>query len=136
MEHYVFNYFNKPPCVIHVNHEPTMTQQQFKDECDINQILQKFVETGFLDTIGPGVFADISDTLDYQSSLNFIKQADEMFAALPSGIRERFHNNPAEYMDFVHDPSNLAEGQELGIFVKDTSIIQKTDTQTPPAETT
>lgn len=136
MEHYVFNYFNKPPCVIHVNHEPTMTQQQFKDECDINQILKKFVETGFLDTIGPGVFADISDTLDYQSSLNFIKQADEMFAALPSGIRERFHNNPAEYMDFVHDPSNLAEGQELGIFVKDTSIIQKTDTQTPPAETT
>lgn len=136
MEHYVFNYFNKPPCVIHVNHEPTMTQQQFKDECDINQILKKFVETGFLDTIGPGVFADISDTLDYQSSLNFIKQADEMFAALPSGIRERFHNNPAEYMDFVHDPSNLAEGQELGIFVKNTSIIQKTDTQTPPAETT
>lgn len=132
-DHYVFNYFNKPPAVVEHNDLPTMTQQHFTEECDINNILKKFIQTGFLDTIGPGVYADITDIGDYQTSLAAIRAADELFAQLPSAIRERFENNPALYMDFVHDPKNLEEGIELGIFQKNTQIIKKPDA-TPATE--
>lgn len=125
MEHYIFNYYNKPPCVLEINTQPSMTQQSFTDECDINQILKKFIQTGILDTIGPGVYADISDTMDYQSALHMIKRADQMFAELPSEIRKRFNNNPAEYMDFVHDPANLQEGIQLGIFTENPVLVPK-----------
>lgn len=133
MEHYVFNYYNKPPCVLEINTQPSMTQQHFTEECDINQILRKFIQTGILDTIGPGVYADISDGMDYQSALHMIKEADEMFLALPSEIRKRFNNSPAEYMDFVHDPANLEEGIQLGIFTKNPTIINQTQATTTPS---
>ena len=31
-----------------VNNEPSMTDQQFKDDCDVNSIVNKFTKTGHL----------------------------------------------------------------------------------------
>lgn len=136
INHFVHNYFNPPPQTPIVNYEPSMTQQHFTDECDVNQILKKFIQTGILDTIGPGVYADISDLGDYRESLEMIRNADEMFAGLPSRIRARFENDPAQYLAFVQDPKNLDEGIELGIFTKNTTILNNNDSQTPREQKT
>lgn len=117
----MYSYYNPPPQIGLRCTSPDLTQQQFTEECDINQILKKFIQTGILDNIGPGVYADLGDANEYRESLHIIKEASEMFASLPAHIRDRFQNDPAQYLDFVHDEKNLAEGQELGIFTQ--SII-------------
>lgn len=121
----IFNYYNPPPQVGLRCTSPSLAQQQYTEECNINQILQKFTQTGILDTIGPGVYADLGDSSDYRESLEIIKNAEQMFQALPSHIRDRFQNDPAQYLDFVHDEKNLAEGQELGIFTQSITIPNK-----------
>lgn len=112
----IFSRFNTPPPVEYTDNLPDMCQQHFKEECDINNILKKFTLTGLLPNVGPGVYADITEDVDYRTALETIMNADEMFSQLPSTIRKEFDNDPAKYLDFVHNPANLERGIELGIF--------------------
>ena len=95
--------------------EPSETKQEFKNDCDINHILSKYQRTGALDHYAryAPMYGDFT-SLDYQTSLNLIKNAENMFAALPSSIRDRFQT-PAEFLDFVQDPSNRPEMDRLGL---------------------
>lgn len=103
--------------VVEFNDQPSLCKQSFKDECNINTILKKYEKTGLVShsTSANAIFDDFSSCDDYQSSLNNVIQAQSMFDSLPSGIRKRFANNPALFMDFVHDPSNLDEMVRLGL---------------------
>lgn len=100
-----------------VSDEVTRTQQQFKDECDINTIVRNFGLTGQLPfnerTPLTGDYTEVVN--DYQSALNMVMAADAAFMELPSNLRERFHNNPQELLEFVQDPRNKDEADKLGI---------------------
>lgn len=98
--------------------EATMTQQQFKKECDINNILKKYQKTGLIEHVQQfnGQYADLSEPCDYQTALNVVIEAQAAFDSLPSSIRKRFSNSPQEFLEFVNDPSNLEEGIKLGIY--------------------
>lgn len=95
------------------------TKQDFRDECDINNIIKAFTLTGQISHISAkaatGVFADLPDDLDFQTAMNVVARASEAFDALPAKIRDRFHNNPAEFLAFVEDPANADELVQLGI---------------------
>ena len=100
---------------------PSMTQQHFAADCDINNILARFQETGVADLslIGRhGCFADVASAVDYHEAQNLIAQAKEVFLDLPFKVRERFGNDPGRFLDFVDhldDPDNLAEARKLGL---------------------
>ena len=47
--------------------------------------------------------------------MNAIKAGDDAFAELPSNIRERFNNDPAEFVDFCLDEANNEEAAKLGL---------------------
>lgn len=98
---------------------PSMTKQEFKDQCDINKIIKEFSITGQITHISAkaaqGAFIDLPADLDYQNSLNTIISAENAFMALPAKIRDRFGNDPAEFLTFVADPANANELIELGI---------------------
>lgn len=106
---------------------PSMTQQHFKEECDINNILSKYAETGIIENMGPGVYADLTQASDYRDALHTIMEADQAFQLLPSHVRKEFQNDPAQFMDFIHDPNNREKGIELGLFNEETttSYVQK-----------
>lgn len=95
---------------------PTMTQQHFKEECDINNILKKYQETGLLENIGPGAYMDLMESTDYRQSLHTIMEADAAFQSLPANVRKEFQNDPALFMEFIHDPNNRERGIELGLY--------------------
>lgn len=102
---------------------PSRTQQQFKDECDVNNILKNYVNTGVLthtNGLEP-VFGDFS-TLpsDYGEALALIEKSKEQFAALPSNIRDRFDNNPLFLVKFLQDENNRKEAEKLGLVNKRT----------------
>lgn len=97
--------------------KPTRTQKQFKEECDINNILRRFNTTGQLpDMIKRNpVFGNFADVADYQSALNTVITAQEQFEALNSRLRNRFNNDPAQFLEFMANKDNLLEMIKLGL---------------------
>ena len=97
--------------------EPTLTQQHFADECDFNNVLAKWQNSGLITHLNPSqpIYADVSEFTDYQSSLELIRSAQAAFDALPSSVRDRFDNDPQALFNFVHDPSNRDEAIKLGL---------------------
>lgn len=103
-----------------VNSEKSLTQQQFKDECDINNIMKKYEQTGeFLHlTKKQGQYADFSEIQDYQAMYDTVIKAEEAFMTLPAETRLRFQNNPGKLIEFIQDEKNYEEGVKLGILNK------------------
>ena len=124
----IYNY--KSPKGIE-NTAATMTQSQFKDECDINKIMDRYFRTGCLsdplNQMRPGTYGDFTEMGDYMENMNKIVQAREMFDALPAKVRERFGNNPGAMIDFVMDPNNKEEAKKLGLLKEDVSISEVTE---------
>lgn len=94
----------------------TMTKQSFKDESDINFIMKKYSQTGF---INPGIIRDAdyleTSELSFQEAMNIVVSAQDQFDNLPSNIRKRFSNDPAAFLDFIGDETNLEEMRSLGL---------------------
>lgn len=110
----------------------SMTKQSFAAECDINTILRNFVRGDAITHLNGGVatYADVSKIGDYYSAMQTVAKASEMFNALPSEIRNRFHNDPGELLDFVQDSKNLDEAVKLGIVDKlpEAAVLEPTAT--------
>nr|UXQ88070.1 MAG: internal scaffolding protein [Microvirus sp.] len=94
---------------------PGLTQQQFKDESDVNQIVKKFTETGEFP------LAKSQDQFGYAPSQTFteamftVAAATEEFMLLPSAARAHFDNDPALYLDAAADPDQRPVFEELGL---------------------
>jgi phage internal scaffolding protein len=126
------------PTVGIVFSEPSLTQQHFKDECDIDRILKKYSETGFLvnplEARRPAKWGDFSSVADYQASMNRLVQVQEAFDALPSRVRERFRNDPMQMLAFLEDPANKDEAVKLGLVVGDAPVANAGTSSQPPQE--
>ena len=99
-----------------VDNTESMTQQSFKDECDINVILRRFAVTGELpDNIRVPQYQDFEEVFDFHSAMNVVRAATEAFDSMPSEVRERFANDPGRFVAFTMDESNYDEALKLGI---------------------
>lgn len=96
--------------------EPTLAQQQFKDECDINNILRQFNITGQLPTspLSPR-YGDFTGIVDYQSALNAVIAAEDGFMTLPAETRAMFGNDPEQLINFLDNPENKDQAIKLGL---------------------
>jgi len=101
---------------------PSRTQQSFRDECDINNILRKFNVTGQLPigSVQPQ-YGDFSGITDYQSALNAVMAAQDSFLQLPAKVRARFDNDPALFVEFASDEANKDELKALGLLRQETA---------------
>lgn len=103
----------------------SMTQQQFKDECDINNIIARYAQTGFYyDPMTDmsllnreAMYGDFSELPDYRTSLDAVNHVREAFMGLSSEIRLRFENDPGKFLDFLSNPENRSEAIEMGLIV-------------------
>jgi phage internal scaffolding protein len=97
--------------------EPTLTKQCFQDECDIDNILKRYAETGVLEHVREhkGNYGDFLNVQDYHVSVSQVVAAQEMFMSMPAQIRARFKNDPGEFLDFVNNPDNQNEMVKLGL---------------------
>lgn len=95
---------------------PGRTKQSFKTECDINHIMARYQKTGVIEFTQKHApqYADCTG-IEFQAGMEIITRAQALFNALPSTLRNRFHNDPGEFLDFVHDDKNLEEARELGL---------------------
>jgi len=87
-----------------------------KDECDINNILRKYIKTGNISHFSKhsGAYMDCPE-LDYRQALETLNTAQNMFNDLPGKTRQKFHNDPGEFLAFVQDEKNLDEMRSMGL---------------------
>ncbi len=83
------------------------TKQSFKDETDINKILERAQSTGTISHLNrhEGRYGDFAD-FDFQQAQFMLAQGREVFDDLPSEIRNEFNQSPAQFFDYVNDPAN------------------------------
>lgn len=103
-----------------INNEKSMTQQQYKDECDINNIMAKYATTGEFTskTSKQGMYGDFSQITDYQDMLDTILYAQNAFNTLPAEVRKKFGNDPGSLLNYLQDEKNYDEGVKLGLIQK------------------
>lgn len=94
---------------------PDKCKQEFAEEADINRIMSRYTETGMVPEAITGTYGDFSESVDFHQAQNILARADAQFSSLPADVRARFENDPAKFLDFVHDEKNLEELQELGL---------------------
>lgn len=96
---------------------PSMAKQAMADECNINNIMAKYQKTGLVNHVSAhqGRYETLPGELDYQAGLNLVIAAQNLFDSLPSSIRTRFHNDPAQYLAFCENPDNQDEMIKMGL---------------------
>jgi phage internal scaffolding protein len=119
--------------------DPSLAQQNFKDECDINHIVKQFGLTGEL----PGKplspqYGDFTGVLDYHSAVNAVLAAQDEFMELPAQMRARFDNDPANLIDFLSNEENREEAIKLGLVaampISEPSETPVGETKSPEAQ--
>jgi len=112
--------FNRPPRQQITFTGPGRTKQSFKDECDINTIMRRYQVTGALTHLAQREPQYIDATgHDFTNAMHIIAEAKSRFAELPAEIRAEFDNDPAQLLDFVHDPANIDQAVEWGFLDRD-----------------
>jgi len=103
--------------VVTINSEPTKTQQQFQEQCDVNNIMKKYRNVGEITHLArkAGTYADLTNVPDYQGALDTVLQATHAFSTLPAHVRKRFGNDPSELISFLQDKNNNEEAIKLGL---------------------
>lgn len=120
--------------------EEVRVEQSHKDEVNINNIVRKhgldlIVRVQALQQFQ---YDDVTGN-DFQESMNAIIKARDTFSSVPSDIRKQFDNDPAKFMDFVHNPENHDAMVEMGLANKPVvqapiEVLVTNPLETPTAE--
>lgn len=110
--------------------KPSLTQQEFKESCDINNILAKFsvqaqalgVDPSLLMPQDQGTYGDFSNLDDFQTAQNKIAFLNDQFSNLPSNVRRKFGDDLNVFIGAISDPSRVDELGELGVWNKDSFL--------------
>lgn len=131
-------------------------QQQFKDECNVGNIVERFVRTGVPPRIGrKPMFLDLTQVGDFTEMLNHVTAVNQEFMMLPAKTRSEFKNDPAEllkFLDTLGDKESVKRALSHGLISQEQAqdILKKTSapnasqvdlieeseksTKSPPAE--
>ena len=117
--------------------EPSMTEQHFKDECDINYIVQQYQQTGVMPQGDrQPLFGDFEQfPTDLQSSMAMYDDAQERFMQLDARLRKEFDNDPAKLLAFLQEEKNHDRAIELGLIERPAQPQQPVSSERTNVET-
>ena len=109
-----------PPVRRRVTHPvvgKSKTQQQFKDDADVNAIMKRWRSTGSVEHVmaTQPTFGDFTDAVDFHRGVNRVLEAQEQFEQLPSEVRRAVDNDPGKLLELVADPERRDLVEELGL---------------------
>lgn len=84
------------------------------------------------------MYGDFSKVGSYHENMTKLTKATEAFESMPSDLRTYFNNDPGALLDFIADPENREEAEELGLVPKPKkkSTVPDPKPSTVPAGTT
>lgn len=113
----VDRYEDNPNPVVDCSGDEVLTQQSAASECDMNEIMRRALAGAVPSHVNPAapVYGSLIGMGDLRDAMNLVVKADAMFMELDPFLRKRFHNSPAELLDFVGDARNREEATKLGL---------------------
>ncbi len=106
-----------PRPVVECDPEDGGAQQSFKAECDINNIMKKYVKTGMITHVAQnkGRYADVSEVGSYHEAVQRVRDTRAFFLGLPPAVRAEFDHDAAIFLDFISDPEKEADIRRMGL---------------------
>lgn len=94
--------------------EPSLTKQEFKEEVDINTIINRFLKTGEPPPMPvPEHFMDLTGKKTYFEMQSQIAEANHAFYRLPADIRTAAQNSPEVWADQVVKAVEKKDGEAI-----------------------
>lgn len=103
-----------PPIGTIFDPEEGKTRQELSDSTSIQKIVDRMMEGG-LPEYRQGVYADVSDIKDLQSSIAQVRRAQASFNALRPDVRGAFDNDPAKFTDAFQTEEGIAKLRALRV---------------------
>lgn len=96
--------------------EQGRTKQQFREECNINNIMKRYEKTGVLKHVNlrEPQYGLVPAT-DFAEAMRIVTDAQETFNSLPSELRKRVGHSPEEFLRFYANSENAAELESYGL---------------------
>lgn len=98
---------------------PSMTRQEFADECDINNLMKQYEghDIGaIMRQVNPPSYVDFAEMpQDLLGYMELMKNAEAAFMTLPASVRREFDNSPVAFVDFASDRKNLDQMRTWGL---------------------
>lgn len=93
-----------------------MTEQNHKDQCDVNKIIKKYDKNGIISHVS-SMKAEFGDcpAVEYKEMQDRLVKMQGEFNKLPASIKKRFGNNPFSLIAFMDDAGNRDEAIKLGM---------------------
>lgn len=106
------------------NGDVIVTKQEFRKEADINEIIRRIERSGLVSHVNQRepFFGDVTPFQGLHDALIKVEEARNLFMSYPAEIRNRFSNDPVQFVEFLEDESNRAEAIELGIIDKPVDV--------------
>lgn len=112
----------------------SLAKQSFKEECDINTIVERF---GIGYEMPQGVrapfYGDFTEVGDFRSALDAVNAARESFMTLPADVRARFANDPHGFVEFCSRDENIDEVEKLGLLLPEAMQRRKAEREAAEA---
>lgn len=110
------------------------TDQSFKAECDVNNIINRYMKTGEINHRArtAGIYGDFSNITDLKESMELVKYANEQFMEIPAEIRKKFGNDPTQLTEWLQDPKNLDDAIKHGLLERRPNDDEPKTTTNPP----
>jgi hypothetical protein len=99
--------------------EKTLTQQQFKEQASIQNIVDKYLKTGIAPiNTTPPLPEEYLNIIDFHDAMNIVKRGEQSFMELPSVVRKEFSDDPGLFLNALNDPAQQQRLTDLGVFIK------------------
>lgn len=122
-----------------INDDVDMAQQQYKDSCDVNKIMEKYEKTGQITHLAKtqGRYANLGEPQDLMEAIIIKERADKAFETLPAKIKAMANHDPVQFIKMLQDPQYDDVLQEYGVKdkpKKSSPTNGASDSQNPPVD--
>ncbi len=106
---------------------PGRTKQEFGDESNINNIINRYKKTGELVNVREHLaqYRDMRNIPDLGTILQIGADARSAFEELPNAVRKACGHDVANFNAFVTDPENREFCEQQGLFVPRSKTVPK-----------
>ena len=92
------------------------TRQEFKKECDVNELMRRYKTTGVLpQATSTPRYLDCASVPNFADAMQLMIDAEAAFMRLPAIVRRGFDNDPQAFVAFAQDGENLPKLREWGL---------------------
>lgn len=103
--------------------EEGKTRQEEAAQADINKILRRLEDGSISPAMREGIFADVSSIGDFREAKEKVQRAEEAFSSLPASVRNRFANDPVQFVEAFGSEDGIKVLRECGVVAEPEDVV-------------